>query len=139
MTDREKQIEEIVELLKNGDDFCVDVGGRYCDTCSPNRHERCTVWKQAKLLYNAGYRKMDEVTLRLDLGDRSAEEIKQIAEAFNGEIKKQVAKEILQFLHYEIDREKSAGTLCDDFNYGLDTALNKIENLSEKYGVEIEK
>lgn len=51
----------------------------------------------------------------------------------------EVAKDILQPLHYEIDREKCVGVLYNDYNYGLDTALNKIKNLSEKYGVEIEE
>ena len=52
----------------------------------------------ANAIYNAGYRKMDEVTLKLDLGDRTPEEIKQIAEMFNGKIKKQVAKKFASFI-----------------------------------------
>ena len=51
-TDRK---EDIVEILKRGDDFCVDVGGRDCDTCSPNRQDRCTVHKQAQLLADRCY------------------------------------------------------------------------------------
>lgn len=78
MTDREKQIEEIYDIIGE-----FDEGNEY---------------SMATAIYDAGYRKLGEATLKLDLGDRSAEEIKQIAEVFNGEIKKQVAKEILQEL-----------------------------------------
>lgn len=43
----------------------------------------------------------------------------------------------MQILHYEIDREKVAGTLENDFNYGLDIVLNKVECLAEKYGTKL--
>ena len=157
MTDREKQIEEMARLIcdfrYNVEEFST------CDKCEEAKQDKffkdkfiCPMMKKAQQLYNAGYRKMDEITLKLDLGDRSAEEILQIAEAFanepttailvpsnESEIRKQVAKDILQTLHYEIDREKGARTICGDLNYGLDTALNKVENIAEDYGVEIDK
>lgn len=109
MTDREKQIEGTTRIL------CQ------CDLCDKedefvkyHRYCTCEDWNKnyalSETLYNAGYRKMDEVTLRLDLGDRSAEEVKQIAEAFNGDIKKQVAKEIVTAISNE------AGVLRQTFN-----------------------
>lgn len=55
------EIEKIVALLQEQDDFCVDVGGKDCATCSPNRFERCTVRKQAKALYEAGYRNIKQI------------------------------------------------------------------------------
>lgn len=84
MTDREKQIMGIAEIMLDGE-IAREQGKIDCSMFD---------WKDclnlgiqrlagATALYNAGYRKMDEVTLRLDLGDCSAEEIKQIAEAFN--------------------------------------------------------
>ncbi len=143
MTDRERQIAEMAKEVLS---IKVQCKGQEC-----NKHIPCTTC-YAEHLYNAGYRKMDEVTLKLDLGDRSAEEIQQIVEAFanepttailapsnESEIRKQVAKDILQTLHYEIDREKGAGTIYGDFNYGLDAALNKVENIANEYGVEIDE
>ncbi len=66
--------------------------------------------------------------------ERTLEEVNEKLE----KVHEETAKEILQPLHYEIEREKCAGALYADFNYGLDTALNKIEYLAEKYEVEIE-
>lgn len=54
-------IEEIVEILKDKDDFCVDIGGKNCDECSSNRLERCIVWKQAKLLHSVIERRLAEL------------------------------------------------------------------------------
>lgn len=77
MTDREHKINEMTKLIEahSCDDVCV--------YCKYNGLKNCERLHDMETLYNAGYRKMDEVTLRLDLGDRSAEEIKQIAKAFN--------------------------------------------------------
>lgn len=46
-------------------------------------------------------------------------------------------KDILRNLYCEIEKEKGCGIIYSDFNYGLDTALNKITTLAEKYCVEI--
>ena len=128
MTDREKQIIEMTKII-----FDNYAGGLYakCD-------------KSANALYNAGYRKMDEVTLKLDLGDRSAEEIRQIAEAFanepttailvpsnESEIRKQVAKEILG----EIRKNLNANGQYPRY----EISTERFEILKQKYGVEIEK
>ena len=122
MTDREKQIEEIYDIIGE-----FDEGNEL---------------SMATALYNAGYRKMDEVTLKLDLGDRSAEEIQQIAEMFNKamanekplvtissneeEIAKRVAKEILQDWY-------------DDVVHGMGAEGHYIFEYAKKYGVEIEE
>lgn len=122
MADREKQIEEQVNIwvLKKiirkelSDYFCPKdcALNRQCEACAELQGISQRV---AEVIHNAGYRKMDEITLKLDLGDRSAEEIQQIAEAFanepttailvpsnESEIRKQVAKDILQeFWHIE--------------------------------------
>lgn len=73
MIDREKQIEEMARTI------CPRTHGS-CNDCACIG--LCENKDIATDLYNAGYRKMDEITLKLDLGDRSAEEIQQIAEAF---------------------------------------------------------
>lgn len=108
MTDREKQIEEMTKIIS-------EMYSVY-DT---------TAEDIAQGLFEKGYRKMDEVTLRLDLSDRSAEEIKQIAEAFNGDIKKQVAKEILQ-------------RLTRTYN-DIPPIVNVLKVIAEEYGVEVQK
>lgn len=77
MTDREQKINEMAKLVE--EHSCDDV----CCYCKYSGLKNCERLHDMETLYNAGYRKMDEVTLRLDLGDRSAEEIAQIAEAFN--------------------------------------------------------
>lgn len=71
MTDKEKQIEYLAKRLRaSAHDLRLDDN----DDC----------YSVADFIVNTHcYRKMDEITLKLDLGDRSAEEIQQIAEAFN--------------------------------------------------------
>lgn len=109
MTDREKQISEMSKIIS-------EMYSVY-DT---------TAEDIAQGLFEKGYRKMDEVTLKLDLGDRTAEEIKQIAEAFNADIKKQVAKEILQDWY-------------DDVVHGMGVDGYYIKEYAKKYGVKIDE
>ena len=53
MTNRDKQIEEMTK------DLCdIDCKGMKCDNCD---HYGCEYRMQAEALYNAGYRKADEV------------------------------------------------------------------------------
>ncbi|MCM1440226.1 MAG: hypothetical protein NC131_13650 [Roseburia sp.] len=58
-----------------------------------------------------------------------------------GEIKRlrELPKEILQTLYYEIDREKEVSATYDDFTYALGVALGKVEFVAEKYGVELDE
>lgn len=72
MTDREKQIEEMAMSI-------AECNGTTCENCAL----KCSKYIICEILHDKGYRKMDEITLKLDLGDRSAEEIQQIAEMFN--------------------------------------------------------
>lgn len=135
MTDKEKQIEEMAQIL------CTK-RNPICDNCVIKIKE-CDCYDKANALYNAGYRKMDEVTLRLDLGDCSAEEIKQIAEAFNSDIKKQVAKEILTALCEPMDvwtetedLEKSEQRKIGGLLF-VNKANERIKELAKKYEVEV--
>lgn len=138
MTDREKQIEEITAIIDSvlGSSPTLVLQSRV----NGGKYKSIKNSEIAEELYNAGYRKMDEITLKLDLGDRSAEEIQQIAEAFANEpttailvpsnesvIRKQVAKEILQELANIMNAK------CDDIN------SDDLHNLAKKCGVEIEK
>lgn len=90
MTDREKQIDEMAEIIENN---------IYQYGSNPYPPEMTVGQYVASELVARNYRKMDEVTLRLDLGDRTPEEIEKIADMFNGEIKKQIAREILNTLN----------------------------------------
>lgn len=165
MTDREKQIEEMTRLIcdfrYNLEEFST------CAECQEAKQDKffkdkfiCPMMKKATALYNAGYRKMDEITLKLDLGDRSAEEIQKIAEAFEKAmeteqtlcvykdddglrlsleadrkkeaIKKQVAKEILGEL---FNMAKMQG------KHPIATPVNWVDNvraIAYKHGVEQE-
>ena len=88
---------------------------------------------------------MDEVTIRIDLGDKTPEEIKQIAGMFNGEIKKQVAKEILGDLlkHCDLEIEDSfeksisGSEHYGGVNYAYHQMKSIIKSYIEKYGVEV--
>lgn len=100
MTDREKQIEEMTEIIKADYKEWLDITG--CLPKGTSYYYECLGGARdcAKKLYDNSYRKMDEATLKLDLGNRSAEEIQQIVEALNKaneeKIIKKVAKDILQ-------------------------------------------
>ncbi len=147
MNDREKQIEEMTEIMSNTD--CAQASIDYLITAlSENKSfkgidtQKFIDSKKAEALYRAGYRKMDEVSLKLDLGDRSAEEIQQIVEAFNKvmaneqtlvtvpnngeEITKRVAQDILQDWY-------------DDVVHGMGVDGYYIKEYAKKYGVEIEE
>ena len=131
MTDREKQIEEMAMSI-------AECNGTTCENCAL----KCSKYIICEILHDKGYRKMDEITLKLDLGDRSAEEIQQIAEMFNKamanekplvtissneeEIAKRVAKEILQDWY-------------DDVVHGMGAEGHYIFEYAKKYGVEIEE
>lgn len=146
MTDREKQIEELRALLfeksssANVEPVFTDESGE--EHYLPDEAikvlndilEKAFIPFLAEVIIDNGYRKMDEVTLRLDLGDRSAEEIQQIAEAFanepttailvpsnESEIRKQIAKDILQeFWH---------------IRHGQTELENVCIRVAEKYGL----
>lgn len=128
MTDREQKINEMTKLVEahNCDDVCV--------YCKYNGLKNCERLHDMETLYNAGYRKMDEVTLRLELGDRSAEEIKQIAEAFNGDIKKQVAKEIYDLIGLIPIPDKHGTHL----HIGFENALSAVKiKIAAEYDLEV--
>ena len=65
MNDREKQIEELATVLSKA--IVYDGGYGWDD------EQEVDCVETAKNLFNAGYRKMDEVTLKIDLGDITPE------------------------------------------------------------------
>lgn len=124
MTDRGKQIEEMTEII----DYTI-----YQYGSNPYPPEKTMSQCIASDLVYRGYRKMDEVTLKLDLGDRTPKEIKQIAEVFSGEIKKQVAKEIFEELRAN---EEANPEDCDCWLVAVEG--EKFIKIAKKYGVELE-
>lgn len=72
--DKEKEIEEMAMLIFDWG-YCM---GSPCSDCQSVKHKDCFNYEIAKKLYNAGYRKTEEVTLKLDLGDRTPKEINKI-------------------------------------------------------------
>ena len=119
MTDREKLIEILSEYFSIGDSdtYCLTRSkeGFVVGTVTVDDFQEFDEENVADLADHILKNNENEVTLKLDLGDRSAEEILQIAEAFvnetttavlvpsnESEIRKQVAKDILQeFWHIE--------------------------------------
>lgn len=100
----------------------------------------------AKELEEQGYRKMDEITLKLDIGDRTPEEIKQIAKRLSmamsttpiatvslsdNEIRKETAEEILQRL-FDMAREQGKHPMSTPVDW-----LGNVEYLAKEYGVEV--
>lgn len=154
--DKEKEIEEMAKVLY----------GHYCgkDECGKCKMPNCGEYRRAEYLYNAGYRKTEEVTLKLDLGDRTPEEIKRITEQLREamsktptvitcfskeEIRKQIAQEIyVQILQVEYRFNLPEDIKVDVFGGALlNTALDEMQSdlldqfnkIFKKYGVEIEE
>lgn len=101
----------------------------------------------AKELAEQGYRKMEEVTLKLDLGDRTPEEIKQITEQLreamsttpipvislsDNEIGKKVTKEIFEMLIFWTQNQKTWGKTID-----IDELIQCLQQFAREKGVEI--
>lgn len=149
MNDREKLIEELRALMfeksnsANVEPVFTDENGK--EHTLPDEAikvlndilENAFIPFLAEVVINNGYRKMDEVTLKLDLGDRTPEEIERIAKMFNGEIKKQVAREILQPL-FNFAQSGTKGN-SNDFAHACNEMKYKIRVEAKKYGVEIEQ
>lgn len=151
MTDREKQIEELEKMA-------ITLGKCHFESCRECRRQAncpyCMTFEQAKILYNAGYRKMDEITLKLDLGDRSSEEIQQIAEAFNKAMankqplitvpsnEEEIAKRVAKEIYKRVDEFRKSPELNPRDSYdcnALDAYNNVCKFINRKYGVEIEE
>ena len=130
MTERDSQIEEIAKKLRA---YAYDLRLNDTDDCR----------RVAEFVVETlNYRKMDEVTLKLDLGDRTPEEIKQIAEMFNGEIKKQVAKEIFETIEEKLCVFTTEGK-SEEYNDGYCQALSdideRIQEVGKQYGVKVDE
>lgn len=152
MTDREKQVEEMQDILINNGVF----NNLICrqDYAYPDALISDMCRETAEIVFNNGYRKMDEITLKLDLGDRSAEEIQQIAEAFNKAManeqtlvtvpsnEEEIAKRVAKEIYKRVDEFRKSPELNPRDSYdcnALDAYNNVCKFINRKYGVEIEK
>jgi hypothetical protein len=104
MNDKEKQIEEMVQIQQNG---CINNSK---EDCSLTYCLRC----YSKILYNAGYRKLDDHAIM----------VLRKAKGMEDKIRKETAEKFLQ-LAYDRCLEKSF--------------IKKVEELAKQYGVEIEE
>lgn len=100
-SDKQRAIAELDNIIYQNACEVIRVHGACCyGERGEDDFNNCVSPKIAEAIYNAGYRKKDKIALKFDLGDRSAEEIQQIVEAFNKtdeeKIAKKVAKDILQ-------------------------------------------
>lgn len=149
--DKEKEIEELaIEMAKINcksegcdDCDCAYEYGTKADSCEEYLH----YYEIAKRLYGAGYRKTEEVTLKLDLGDRTPEEIEKIAKQFSmamsttpipvislsdNEIRKETAKEIFEMLIFWTQSQKTWGKTID-----IDELIQCLQRFAREKGVEI--
>ena len=83
MDDKEKQIEEMTEIIKADYKEWLDITG--CLPEGTSYYYECLGGAEdcAKKLYDNGYRKVENITLNIDLGDCTPEQIKEITEQFN--------------------------------------------------------
>ena len=140
MTEREKQIEELQNILISNGIFNNLVCRQ--DYAYPDALINDLCLETAETLYNANYRKMDETVIRIELKDKTPEEIKVIAEQFstafgrlpiptltysNEEIKKQTAKKLL---------EQFADV--PSYDYQPLKNFDFFKKLAKEYGVEID-
>ena len=137
--DKEKEIALLADILC---EQCsrTDLVGTH-SKCLPNA--KCHTWNIAEKVINEGYRKMEEVTLKLDLGDRTPEEIKRITEQLSAamsttpavvsltdnEIRKQAVKRFAEWVKemiytYDAISNDVANCVCEDID----------ELVKEKYG-----
>lgn len=131
MTDREKQIEEMAMSI-------AECNETTCENCAL----KCSKYITCEILHDNGYRKMDEITLKLDLGDRSAEEIQQIAEAFNKVNEEEITKRVAKEIYKRVDEFRKSPELNPRDSYdcnALDAYNNVCKFINRKYGVEIEE
>lgn len=152
MTDKEKQIEEITTIIDSvlGSSPTLVLQSRV----NGGKYKSIKNSEIAEELYNAGYRKIDEITLKLDLGDRSAEEIQQIAEAFNKAManeqtlvtvpsnEEEIAKRVAKEIYKRVDEFRKSPDLDPRDSYdcnALDAYNNVCKFINRKYGVEIKK
>ena len=135
--DKEKQI-EIEELSKKLRAYAYDLKLNDNDDCR----------RVAEFIVETlNYRKTEEVTLKLDLGDRTPEEIKRIAEHFgnamsttpipiislsDNEIGKKVTKEIFEMLIFWTQNQKTWGKTID-----IDELIQCLQQFAREKGVEI--
>lgn len=137
MSSREKQIEALQNILIENGIF----NNLICrqDYANPDALINDLCLETAQVIYNNNYRKMDEITLKLDLGDRSAEEIQQIAEAFNKANEEEIAKRVAKEIYGLTDFTPIPAKHGTQYHIGFENALSAIKlKLAEKYGVEVD-
>lgn len=142
MQDREKQIEEMRNLVLNG---FQKANFKNPYTGEPYPYFETQIRAIAQEFYDHNYRKMDEVTLNINLGDCTPEQINEIMEKFSNaattplvpvpkseeQIRKEVAKEIIG----ELKGDMAIATFT--FNPTLASELKTIYlRLQKEYGVE---
>lgn len=121
--DENKQIEGMAKVLY----------GKYCgnDKCGNCKEPSCVSYIFAEKLYNAGYRKADDVIDRLMNAETSSELTEKEIEFFvkhNEKVRKETAREILKPLYNVImEHSDCCVNLSEDIKF-----------LMEKYGIDLE-
>lgn len=130
MTDEQKQIEEIARVM------CINSKAFTCKACNWGAEPDCLDYKNAKTLFEQGYRKVPENAVVL-----SEEELRQMVRARTKcvdnkaiSVRKETAREIIEMLIPDCE-------VCDKEWYkGCKCFREKLaEKIAKQYGVEIEE
>lgn len=152
--DKEKQIEEMAQTLRNKriaqgfTSFKCDI---HCDIC-PSKQYYCVEREYAEVLYNAGYRKVDEKEMIVKKWDyngllQNKETLHKVYKAWDRSLEEQHqnTKELLNICTDKVRKETAKEILnsiiADDFYTGgsYELTFKDLRELAEKYGVKIEE
>lgn len=121
MKTKQEQIEEMIKILLEASEKCLDTD---CNYCAYQYKKDCAQYRKAVTLVKAGYG---------DVSEYKAEIERLKAETSN--IRRETAKEILDML-YDIGIDKETLKCCRIFDVN---GVSLAKQICEKYGVEIEK
>lgn len=121
MKTEQEQIEEMIKILLEASEKCLDTDCNYCDY---QYKKDCAQYRKAVTLVQAGYGDVSEYKA----------EIKRLKEETSN-IRKETAKEILDML-YDMGIDKETLECCRIFDVN---GVSLAKQICEKYGVEIEK
>ena len=126
---KQEQIEEILEVIKH----CGDYTNRDCAECDYRLYGECKNQKQceAEALYDAGYRKVDEIK-RLE---KENEQLKAKLEKNPLAIKQKIMEED----DYELTEREQATLFLDRMGSDVEILHDIVENLDELLGKGIDE
>ena len=130
---KQEQIEEMAKIMFGH--ICTRTK---CDSCKyPNKQKDCEAYRNAEALYNAGYRKSDEIQLECENASLTVENEVLKRDVQNLERTLEEGREELKRVRKETAREIFSDltkVFCPNF-----ISKCHIECMAKKYGVEAEE